>query len=558
MLPRTQLLTLLTASLLAVHSIEFPLSRNAALLSGGLRDNSSIVFQANSDDKYTLQGIVINSVTSESIRGALVQVDFNGQSSRLTGSAGEFHFDGLPAGEGTITVRKPGFFSEEEVPAPEPHQATVTTGPNSPPVVLKLVPEGVICGRISVEDGEPLQGLQVSLLVQNLQDGRKTWEQRPSTATDEDGNFRFAELLPGNYFLSAGPSRNPVTFPAKLSQPGAQGIPVVYYPAAADLVAAAPISVTPGKKAEVNLALSPQPFYRVSGKITGYVPNQSVTLRLSNSAGIPMTYTVRFDSTSGSFRIPWVSAGTYILHADSPDGHGGSLTGTLPLAVSADVSGAHLTLLPAVTIPVRMSVISSRTSTERFWEQGNYFPASVQLISHNGGLAELRYKSQQVGETGAASLELQNIPPGAYGVEVNPNGPLYVQSATSGMRDLLDSDLSIAPGTLPQPIEITLRDDVASLAGTVSLGNQFLSATILAFSEHASVPARIQPTDPGGGFLLPFLPPGVYKILAVDSADRLEYTNPEALKKYLWKARAIPLSPGQSAKVDLELVKVEE
>jgi len=205
-----------------------------------------------------------------------------------------------------------------------------------------------------------------------------------------------------------------------------------------------------------------------------------------------------------------------------------------------------------------MSVITSRTGAERFWEQENYFPAYVQLVSHNAGLFELRYGSQQVGEKGASSLEVQNIAPGTYGVEVNPNGPLYVQSAMSGTTDLLESDLSVAPGTSPQPIEITLRDDAAFLSGTVSLENQPRTATILAFSEHASAPPRMQPTDPPGSFQLSFLPPGAYKILAVDHPDRLEYTNPETLRKYLSKAREVTLSPDQSAKIDLELVKIGE
>jgi hypothetical protein len=333
---------------------------------------------------------------------------------------------------------------------------------------------------------------------------------------------------------------------------------MVYYPVGSELAAAAPIAISPGKKVEINLTLSPQPFYRVSGSINGYAPNQPVNLQLRNSAGIPLPYNWRFDSASGSFRINGVPAGAYTLHADAPDSRGHSLTASVPLTVNTDLSGLHLILLPTVTIPIRMSVTASRTGAERFWEQENYFPAYVQLVARNAGLFELRYGSQQVGERGAASLELQNVAPGTYSVEVNPNGPLYVQSATSGTVNLLESDLSVAPGSSPQPIEITLRDDVAFLSGTVSLENQPLNATILAFSEHPSIPPRIQPTYSGGNFQLPSLPPGTYKILAVDHPDRLEYANPEAVKKYLSKAREVTLSPEQSAKIDLELTKVAE
>src|SRR2546422_5255105 len=39
-----------------------------------------------------------------------------------------------------------------------------------------------------------------------------------------------------------------------------------YYPVGSELAAAAPISIAPGKKVEINATLSPQPFYRVSGR----------------------------------------------------------------------------------------------------------------------------------------------------------------------------------------------------------------------------------------------------------------------------------------------------
>src|SRR5205814_9084053 len=104
---------------------------------------------------------------------------------------------------------------------------------------------------------------------------------------------------------------------------------------------------------------------------------------------------------------------------------------------------------PTATIPIRTRNIPSRTGSDRFTQQENYCPAYVQLVSHTSGMSESRHGSQQVGERGSASLELQNIPPGIYGVEINPNGLLYVQSATSGPTNLLQSDLSIPAGGAP-------------------------------------------------------------------------------------------------------------
>jgi len=559
MLPRTPLFTFLATSLLAAPSFEPP--QLPALSSASEETQNTASFgslQNSNDNKYTLQGKVVNSTTGEPIRGALVQIYFLGQTSMLTGPDGKFQFDGLPAGQSTVTVRKPGFFTEEEIQPSGGGQRLATTGPNTSPIVLKLIPEGVIYGKISGDDSQPIEGLPIQLLAQRLQNGRKVWEERAGATTDEEGMFRIAELHPGNYFLSAGPSRAPVTFPSKLSQSGAQGIPVTFYPSGSDLAAASPIPITPGKRFEVNLSLSPRPFYRVSGRVAGYGQGQYVSLQVLDSTGKSVANNSRFDPTNGSFQIPWIPAGAYALRADSPGAQGQALTATIPLIVNSDLSGLHIMLMPTVSIPIRMQLISSRTGSERLPEQENWSPAYVQLVSRDNGLTEMRYGAQQVGERGNSSLQLQNVAPGTYEVEINPNGMFYVQSATSGTTNLLESHLSVAPGGSMQPIEIVMRDDVASLSGNVSSDNQPLSATVMAIPERSSAQPIMQPADSNGSFQFAFLPPGAYKILAIDHPEQLEYSNPDVLRKYLSKARDTTLSADQAARIDLELVKVGE
>ena len=109
MLPRTPLFTLLATSLLAAPSFEPP--QLPALSSASEETQSTASFGSlrnSNDERYTLRGTVVNPLTGEPIRGALVQIYFLGQTSMLTGPDGKFQFDGLPAGQSTITVRKPG------------------------------------------------------------------------------------------------------------------------------------------------------------------------------------------------------------------------------------------------------------------------------------------------------------------------------------------------------------------------------------------------------------------------------------------------------------------
>src|SRR5437879_9365882 len=112
MLPRTPLFTLLATSLLAAPSLEPPLLGALSSASAEIQNAASFESLQNSnDDKYTLQGKVVNSLTGELIRGALVQIYFLGQTSMLTGPDGKFQFDGLPAGQTGFPIGKNAVFT---------------------------------------------------------------------------------------------------------------------------------------------------------------------------------------------------------------------------------------------------------------------------------------------------------------------------------------------------------------------------------------------------------------------------------------------------------------
>jgi len=61
----------------------------------------------------------------------------------------------------------------------------------------------------------------------------------------------------------------------------------------------------------------------------------------------------------------------------------------------------------------------------------------------------------------------------------------------------------------------------------------------------------------GGDYFMPVLAPGDYAVLALDHAEDLEYTNPDALRPYLSKAQHVVLQPNQKEELNLEIVKGE-
>jgi len=547
----------------------------------GIAGSSPGFSQSTESSTYTLRGTVVNSVTGEPIRGALVQIYANTQRSVLTGADGRFQFEKIAAGSYFAAARKPGFFSEQELAPQRPPQQYVRVGQDAPAAVLKLIPEGIIHGRISGESGEGIEGIPVRLLFRSVQNGELSWQETRGAQTNEEGEFRLAELRPGAYYLFMGPGQTPVVLPPRPSEPGAKGYAAIFYPGVADLSSAAPIQITPGKRVEIMYSLPLYPLFRVSGSVSGAPAGVPVNLQFINAVGQGISSNVRLDQRTGEFQTGWLPAGSYTLKASAQEGQAApafnsrnapqTYSASRSVDLSSNLSGVHLSLVPGITIPVSVSVETTRPQTGSDGEGPTFIsrvgrggqsnpPASVFLSMKEGLLSRMQYSAGYVGDPENKTLAIANVPPGIYAVQIYPNGLYYVQSARSGMSDLLRQEIAIAPGASVQPIEIVMRDDFANLHGKVSFDEQSAQAMVIALPDQ-SRRRQLQgigmsnPTNPGFGFSLA---PGSYKVIAFDRIDGLEYLNPEVVQKYLSKARDITLAPGESASVDLELVHVQE
>ncbi|MGH9521591.1 MAG: hypothetical protein ACRD3E_03550, partial [Terriglobales bacterium] len=134
---------------------------------------------------------------------------------------------------------------------------------------------------------------------------------------------------------------------------------------------------------------------------------------------------------------------------------------------------------------------------------------------------------------------------------------IYVKSAMYGNTDLLHDDLVISSGGDQQPIEVVLRDDAASLAGTTDCGNTQCWVLLIA-DGNAAVPPRQLFVSPLGTFQASGLPPGSYHVYAFDRVDGIEYANPEAMKAYGGAAETVTLSAGQKAQTSVTMTKAVE
>ena len=113
--PTRQLRRLIGATLLAISCCALPITARAqtpdsipASSAPGLPTNQV------RGESYSVSGMVIDAATGEPIRKALVQLQTTQQRTTFTDGDGRFQFDGIPAGQVSLTAQKPGYFGEQE------------------------------------------------------------------------------------------------------------------------------------------------------------------------------------------------------------------------------------------------------------------------------------------------------------------------------------------------------------------------------------------------------------------------------------------------------------
>ena len=501
------------------------------------------------DNACRLSGTVVNSVTGEPIRRAAVELlrpANNGQVGRatLTDNAGHFEFDGLPEGRAFLSVTKPGFFDGWGMPNGAAAGTAVQVARDASPMVLKMTPAGAIFGRVTTRDEQPLEGFQVRSIAKRNVNGQPAWFGQFQAITDENGNFRIAGLPAGMYYVAVDQSQETTLGQRGVPNAREQSYAKFYYPGVSEFNAATALELSAGREVEANFSLAAEPIYQVSGSVSaGEDPPSG--LMFARKAGEDYDFTEGASVQEGKFQVG-LPAGSYRVTGMGAGGVQFSTPGA-SVVVSSDSPDIRITLNPAMSIPVQVRTEHAGGTTEISLPlQGGMTGMYLQPVS-------VAFFQRPANFLRSLSSGIQNVEPGVYTVVINTGGPWWVKSAQCGGVDLLSDDLVVADGAQPPPIEVTLRDDAATVSGTVAPADEAEQSTVLLVQQHGRKNLVKVAGTAEGKFEVQGVAPGDYLLLALDHADQLEYANPEVLSPYLSQAQHISVQPHGTTNVNLSL-----
>jgi hypothetical protein len=473
-------------------------------------------------------------------------------------------------------ARRPGFLLDRNS-----EQQIAWVVPGASELSISLVPEAIVMGRITLAGPDSPDGVRVELFRRVINDGLPSWISQGMVSTNSRGEYRFAELYAGDYRVGTHEvgDREREDF-----GPGGKmfGYPPVYFPEASDFPSASTIHLSPGKIVEASLSLARRQYYAVKISVPNAPPtglNVSVSVRGDGAPGYSLGYAP--DQTIRGM----LPNGIYVVEAASSSQQGAF--GAMNLRVeNAPAESGVLALLSNGTIAVHVK----EEFTVTVPSQDN-----PQIIDsgHNGiGMvqqAQQRYLNvtlESVSDFGQGkraglrppirpndrSLAIDNVQPGRYWVRVDSSRG-YAASVSSGGVDLQHEPLVVGPGGYSPAIEVAMRDDMASLDGTVegaeggSAGPEPAAGAAVSgwYGPYAYVYCIPQPDSPGrftevavssnGKFSTPQIPPGAYLVLAFKHRpDDLEYRNAEAMRAYESKGQVVRLVGGQTEHVQLQLI----
>ena len=519
------------------------------------------------EKKPSVAGSVL-STTGDPLKKAQItlrRADGRGEGGYAASSdaSGAFRFADLAPGKYVLYVQRNGYISQQHSSLGRASSTfTLASGQQLTGLVVKLAPHGVISGKVTDEDGDPVAQCAVQVLTQRYVRGKRQYQPAGGAQVNDLGEFRVANLAPGQYIImvvsqsrTAGLVRADV-----LKNASEENHAATYYPSATEPAQATPVSVSAGSDLRgMDIRMIKTRTYHLRGKVIDAATNlpvRDVFLNLMPAYGNGMFERGRNGSVvrnaAGTFDIASVLPGSYVLMINGMNG-GGRVSAQQLVDVANEnindlivIAGPPLQLSGSVTVDGNESV---DFSLMRF-----YLEPVIGLSINNLMIQPKPDGTFTVANVSSVKLRLQVM---------NMPESTYFKSVRMGVQETAGSVIDLSGG-VGGPVEIVISAKGGQIKGTVKDAKQEPAASALVVLVPDSSRRdqlhlfKQTPADQNGSFSLKGVPPGEYTLFSWESIEDGAWQDPAVLLKYEIDGTKVKVAQGGSETVQVKMISVAD
>ena len=480
-------------------------------------------------------------------------------SSGTTDGSGVFTIADLQPGTYVLSVRKGGYVEQQYGASRAGSGGTmlrVGPGQELRAITIKLIPHGVISGKVIDENAEPMMYTQVQAMQQRFVRGRRQWMPVGSGQVNDLGEYRIPGLQPGRYLVAvAAQPRGPR---ARTAAAADESYVTTYYPGAYETAQAAAVDVTSGAETRgIDFRMRKTRTYRISGKVADAGrtrPNMMVMLLpAQESFGFAGRNYTPVRGPDGAFEIGGVLPGSYSLVAQRMGGPNERGTARQEVTVgNANVEGVVLTISPGFEV----------TGTLRVEGKAKLAVDNLRVMLEPQTSVAFPMGSSPGAVKSDGAFRIENVTGERYRVNVFPLTEAYVKTVRLGNQEMKDGVVDLTAGAAG-PLEVVLSTDGAVVEGTVQDSKTRPTAGVVV----ALIPDppnrdkyhlyRQATTDTAGAFSFKAVAPGGYKIFAWEDIEESAWMDPNILARYENEGKSLALKESGQERLTLRFIAPE-
>jgi uncharacterized protein (DUF2141 family) len=473
----------------------------------------------------------------------------------VTAEDGHFSFEGLVAGKYTLSAVRKGYLPR----AYKQHgqfSTAIIVGADLDTGHLRfaLLPDAAISGRVLDEMNEPVRNAQVLLFLQGLSLGTRGTRQENSMSTDDRGQFRFAHLAAGTYFVavSARPwYAQPVTH-QRVMQTDSSGTtgevvitngvpeldvlyPVTFFPNATDFSGAAPITLGVGDAETADITVHPVPALHMTihAAPPGELGNIWAEVSQPLFAGAQNQVSVNNQQIApGVLEITGLPPGRVNVRlGTSKDGQTAYRSQSVQIAGDMDINAAE-------------TMASTSVGGSFKSDDGSPLSQPARLQLRNKASGEILFmRADAAKESKFSELDLA---PGSYDVAVvSPGASALKRLAATGAK-VSGNTLEVEAGQHAE-LNVDISRGTSHISGIAQKDGKPIDGVLVILvpevPEHNLMLFRRDQSDSDGSFNLNGILPGKYTLVAIENAWELEWFKPGVIQKYLTGGQEVRVTP---------------